>query len=314
MSTASPGRATAMGPANERAAAAMASASSVRGMRWVRTRRRALAAAASRPTSAALERAPDDLLRNSLGVRGLRQEQIGGIGQFDQLLRWAAIAGVDQRTSTGADPEPEVRPRVGEQRGPHLEGSDGHLVARLQLMDHMRAGHDLRSIERQDGIERASRREHRQRRQGDLGPCPGAQERVQVGAMVRMAMAHEHGIEAGRIIGRERHRHAVAGIDQDGEAIGFQEVSAARLPTPRIPAAAPDHGQSHRRRIGMGASVDEAVARDILSVRVSAPLHAFHHALLKEFEWPWPSPPAGLSWHRAVRVSRTSPRFSPSRT
>ncbi len=62
------------------------------------------------------------------------------------------------------------------------------------------------------------------------------------------------------------------------------------------------------------ASVDEALARDILSVRVSAPLHAFHHALLKEFEWPWPSPPAGLSWHRAVRVSPTSRKFCPSRT
>ena len=234
--------------------------------------------------------------------------------QFDQRLGWAAVAGVGQRPPTGADPEPEVRSRMGEQRRPHLERSEGQLAAGIELADLIRAIQDLRPVQRQDRIERAWWRVHRQRAQGNIGPCSGAEDGVQIGAVVGVGMADQHRIEGGRIIGRERHGDPVAGVDQKGEAIGLDKVSTARLAATRIPATAPDHRQFHGRRIGWGASVDEAVARDILSVRVSAPLHAFHHALLKEFEWPWPSPPAGLSWHRAVRVSRTSRRFSLSRT
>ena len=148
---------------------------------------------------------------------------VGRIGQFDQLLRRAAVAGVDQRTPAGVDPEPEVRPRVGEQRGPHLERARGQLAARLRA----RGSHTSRPrppVDRAPGRHRARRPARRPAAvAGRPRPMPGARRRgFRSAQWSGCAMAHEHRIEAGRIIGRERHRHAVAGVDQDGEAIGLR--------------------------------------------------------------------------------------------
>ena len=186
--------------AKERAAAATAATSSVRGMRWVRTRRRAPADAASRPTSAALESAP-----TISSGRSRRTKPPRAGNRPARPARLAPPTGRSRRCT----PAIARRRRTGT-RGWAAGGGAARSESRTSpaparcsapAVEHVRAGHDLRSIEGHDGVEGASRRVHRHRRQRDASPRPVAEDRVQVGAMVGVAMADQHRIEAGHILG-----------------------------------------------------------------------------------------------------------------
>ena len=59
-------------------------------------------------------------------------------------------------------------------------------------------------------------------------------------------MADEYRIEAGPAASRERGCDSVARVDQEAEAIGFDEIPAAGTARSGVTAAAPDHRQPHR--------------------------------------------------------------------
>ena len=77
----------------------------------------------------------------------------------------------------------------------------------------------------------------------------GSEYRIQIGAMVRVGMADEHGIEGGPLTHRQRRGDPIAGVDEEGVAISLDEVATARLASTRVPATSPDHREPHRRRI-----------------------------------------------------------------
>jgi hypothetical protein len=55
---------------------------------------------------------------------------------------------------------------------------------------------------------------------------PGAQQWIEVGAMVGVAVTDEHGVD---LIGREARDDRVSGVDQEAESVVLQKIAAARL-------------------------------------------------------------------------------------
>ena len=109
----------------------------------------------------------------------------------------------------------------------------------------------LSAVERQDGVQRSGQRPHRERPQRDGCQDPGAEQRIEVGAVVGVPVADEHGVERRRALGGQGGGHAVSGVDQQAESVVVDEVAAARLARARVGATSPDDGELHPRRIGI---------------------------------------------------------------
>jgi hypothetical protein len=175
----------------------------------------------------ARERA-DDLRRDSPGVGRLRKEDVGVTGQVDQLLGRPAVARIDNRSSARADPDADIGSRVRKKRRQNLERPDGQLITGFEMVDGIRADQDLGSIEREDGIKCARQGVDRERWQGSVRPRMGSENRIEIGAVVRVCMADEHCIELGRVVDREGRGHPVAGVDKEAEAIRLDDERSCR--------------------------------------------------------------------------------------
>ena len=249
-STDRPGRATSIGPPNSRRAAASAATGSVPGVRCVSTSRRTSASAAWRPASRALDSEPTTSSGTVVAEGRLGQQEVGLVCQADELGRWAAVAGVDEHASGRGNAEPRVRPQVRQERCLDLEWADREAVPGRERVERDGANEPLRAVERQDGVQRAGLRPHREGPERDGRQDLGAKQWIEVGAVVGVPMADEHGVERRRALGGQGGGNAVARIDQQAESVVLDEVATARLARTGVGATSPDDGELHPRRIG----------------------------------------------------------------
>ena len=136
--------------------------------------------------------------------------------------------------------------RVRKKRRQNVKGPDCQLVAGIELVERIGALQHLGSIEREDGVKRARQGVDGERLQGIVRPRTLSENRVQVGTVVRVAMADEYRIEPEDVAKGEGCGHPVPRVDEEAEAILFDEVSAAGPATTGIAATAPDHREPHR--------------------------------------------------------------------
>jgi hypothetical protein len=126
---------------------------------------------------------------------------------------------------------------------PHAQlvavGESVHIVGVPPLGEHA-------VVECQDGVQRTGQRMQRQRRRGLVPQGAGSQQRVQVGAVVGVLVADEHGVDLGGIEALEQSRQGrVPGVDQQHEAVVLEQVATARLPRRRPRPASAERRKSH---------------------------------------------------------------------
>ncbi len=132
-----------------------------------------------------------------------------------------------------------------------FERPDPERVAGLEFAQVVRVVQHPGPVEREDRIERAGQREQWKRGRRIVAQCAGPEQRVEVGAMVGVAVADEHGID---LLGQEEPeqpgQHRVARIDQQPESVVLEQIAAAGFVRRGPRAAAADdaqfHGQSAR--------------------------------------------------------------------
>ena len=127
---------------------------------------------------------------------------------------------------------------------------DPECVAGLELAQVVRVVQHPGPVEREDRIERAGQCEQRKRRCRIVAQCPSPEQRVEVGAVVGMAVADEHGIDlGGRQEPEQPGQHCVAGIDQQPEPVVLEQVAAAGFARRGPRAAATDDAQLHGQSV-----------------------------------------------------------------
>ena len=130
-----------------------------------------------------------------------------------------------------------------QQRGLDRERPDGHRIARLEQFELIRITEHRRPIESEHGIQSAGQGVDRQRRGWSVHERPGAKERVEIGAVIGVTVADQDRVDlVGGNRAQQLRQDGVAGIDQQPEAVVFEEIAAARLAGCRPAATAADDG------------------------------------------------------------------------
>jgi hypothetical protein len=135
---------------------------------------------------------------------------------------------------------------VRQQARPGPERADLEVAAGGKRVQGVAVVQHPRPVEREHRVERAGQRVHRQRRRRVGAQRSRTQQRVEVGAVVGMSVADEHGVDVlgGRSALQPLHG-SVAGVEQQPEPVVLHEVAAARLVGRRPGAAATEHRDAH---------------------------------------------------------------------
>lgn len=178
----------------------------------------------------------------------LGQEQVAVTGQFAQFRARAAVTGVGQDPAARGQAQARVGYPVRQQAGLGAERADVQAAARAELVQREGAGQHLGAIQRQDRIQCAGQRMHRQWRRWVSAQCTGPQQRAQVGAVIRVPVADEYSVDllSGCPLQEPRHRR-IAKIDQQPETIVLHQEATARLARLRPRAAPAKNREPHTR-------------------------------------------------------------------
>jgi hypothetical protein len=135
-----------------------------------------------------------------------------------------------------------------QQSRPGMEGTHVELVAGAELVQHVGAVQHARPVQGQHRIQGTRQRVDRQTG-GRLVPQPtSAQQRIEVGAVVRVPVTDEDGVHLAWLDVLEQPRHrCVAEVDDKPEVLMLEEETAARLSRARPRAARAEDGESHDR-------------------------------------------------------------------
>ena len=176
------------------------------------------------------------------------------IGQLDEVVARSGVARVRDRLPACRDPNSGVRDGVRQQPRLDLERADRERLAGLEFANLTRARQGPDLVERQHRAERVRKRIGRQARRRVVAQRASAQQRVQVGDMVRVTVTDEHGVD--RLGGHdpeEQRDDRIPRIDEQAEPVVLDQVTAAGTAGTRKPAGAAEDGESHRCRVPLDA-------------------------------------------------------------
>ena len=172
------------------------------------------------------------------------------VGKLDEIVGRTRVARIGDRCAACRDPNAGIRDRVREQSRLDRERADRERVAGLEFADltGVLQGRDL--IERQHRAQGIRKGVGRQRGASSSLHQASAEQRVQIGDVVRMAVADEDGVDRlGRQDLEEPRDDRVSRIDKQAEPVVLDEVATAGTASRREPAGAAQDGESHRSRV-----------------------------------------------------------------
>ncbi len=172
------------------------------------------------------------------------------VGELHEVVARPCVARVGDRRPARRDPKAGVRDRVRQQSRFDRERADRKRLAGLEFVNLAGALQGLDLIERQHRAQGIRQGVGRQSRRLIVLHQASAEQRVQIGDVVRVAVADEHGVDRlGRHDPEEPRDDRVARVDEQAEPVVLDEVATAGTSGRRKPAGAAEDGESHRWRL-----------------------------------------------------------------
>src|SRR5690554_620332 len=183
-------------------------------------------------------------LRHHRRIRRLGQEDVRFRRHDGHLRRWATVAGVGEHSTSGREPDPCVGDEVRQRVGLGMKGPDREGVARLECGQAKGTDELVQSVPLEYPVDGSRRCVDRERIDVPVLEDPRPQERMEVGIVVGMAVAHVDGVDGDRVLA-EGGRHPIAGIDQQPVIGVVDQVTATRLPIRRKGSRTTHDPQAH---------------------------------------------------------------------
>ncbi len=181
-----------------------------------------------------------------MDVGGFRQKEVCAPGEARDVGARPGVPGIGEHALRRGEPNTRVGHEVRQQPGVGGERADFEPVAGPEGVEAAGPGEHARPVEGEHGIRRPVRGVHRQGRGRGVAQSPRAQQRIEVGAVIRMPVADQHGVDRlGRGVPEQARQGGVSGIDEQAESGVLDEVAAARLLRGGPRAAAAEDRQVH---------------------------------------------------------------------
>ena len=136
-----------------------------------------------------------DVVRHVLDVRRFGEQQVGVLGQIDEIIGWPSVTRVRHGTVPGAQPDPCVWQHVRQEPRFGVEWSDRQHVAGFEVANVACGIEHARSIEREYGPEGTRERVQRERRGRCVAHRARPQERIEIGDVVGMPVADQDRVD-----------------------------------------------------------------------------------------------------------------------
>jgi hypothetical protein len=139
-------------------------------------------------------------LRDLVHVGGLGEQEVSVSGEVHDVEAGAGVTGVEHGSVAGRQPHASVGHPVRQEAGLRVERADGQPATGGELVQDVGGCQHRGVIESEHRVQGAGYGVHRQRHRRIVAQRSRPQQRVQIGAVVRMAVADEDRVD---LLGRE---------------------------------------------------------------------------------------------------------------